>query len=59
MPQVFPLLEKIQTEWEDLRDNPQYYPVKNTIQASLDVMEKWYRKMNDMSIYFVSHGNDD
>ena len=56
---VFLLLKKIQMEWEDLHDNPQYYPVKNAIQASLDVMEKWCQKTDDMSIYFVSHGNVD
>ena len=54
---VFLLLKKIQTEWEDLHNNPWYSPVKNVIQAGLDVMEKWYQKMDDTSIYFVSHGN--
>ena len=56
---VFLLLEKIQMEWEDLCDNPQYHPVQDAIQAGLDIMEKWYRKTDDTSIYFVSHGNVD
>ena len=56
---VFLLLEKIQMEWEDLHDNPQYHPVQDAIQAGLDIMEKWYRKTDDTSIYFVSHGNVD
>ena len=56
---VFPLLEKIQTEWEDLHDNPWYHPVQDAIQAGLDIMEKWYQKTDDTSIYFVSHSNVD
>ena len=56
---VFLLLEKIQMEWEDLCDNPQYHPVQEAIQAGLDIMEKWYQKTDDTSIYFVSHGNVD
>ena len=46
-------------EWEDLCDNPQYHPVQDAIQAGLDIMEKWYQKTDDTSIYFVSHSNVD
>jgi hypothetical protein len=53
---VYPLLEKIQTEWEDLQRDPKYAPVHHAIEAGLSIMDKWYRKTDDTSIYFISHG---
>ena len=54
---VFPLLERLQTEWETLRDDNKYFPIQHTLNAGLKNMAKWYRKMDDTSIYFISHGN--
>jgi hypothetical protein len=53
---VFLLLEKLQSTWEHLSVKPEYDPVKDALEASLKNMEKWYRKTDDTSIYFVCHG---
>ena len=54
---VFPLLEKVQSRWEAFCNTPEYAPVKHALDAGLENMRKWYRKTDDTSIYFVSHGN--
>ena len=53
---VFPLLKQLQTEWETLCDDDKYFPVKHALDAGLENMAKWYWKMDDTSIYFISHG---
>ena len=54
---VYPLIERLQSQWEQLRDNPKYEPVKHALEAGLKNMSKWYRKTDDTSIYFISHGS--
>jgi hypothetical protein len=53
---VFPLIEKVQSGWESRVLNPSYAPVKHALEAGLKNMNKWYRKADDTSIYFISHG---
>ena len=53
---VFPLLEKVQSDWESRSNNRMYKLVKPALDAGLKNMSKWYRKTDDMSIYFISHG---
>lgn len=53
---VFPLLEKVQSDWESRSNNPAYELVKPALEAGLQNMSKWYRKTDDTSIYFISHG---
>ena len=53
---VYPILETLQSDWEDLLDNFDYEPVHPALEAGLENMRKWYRKTDDTSIYFVSHG---
>ena len=53
---VFPILERLQSEWEALLDDAEYEPVHHALEAGLKNMQKWYRKTDDTSIYFVSHG---
>ena len=53
---VFPPLEQLQSEWETLRDDDKYIPVKHALDAGLKNMAKWYWKTDDTSIYFISHG---
>jgi len=55
---VFPLLEMLQSKWEELLENEQYKPVHHALAASLENMVKWYCKADDTSIYFISHGKD-
>jgi hypothetical protein len=53
---VFPLIEKVQSRWESCCLDPVYAPVKLALEAGLKNMSKWYRKADDTSIYFISHG---
>lgn len=55
---VFPLVEMLQSKWDDLLENEQYEPVHEALAAGLKNMAKWYRKADDTSIYFISHGED-
>ncbi|KAM6498413.1 Ribonuclease H-like domain containing protein [Amanita muscaria] len=52
---VFPLLEILQSRWETLCKDDAYAPVKHALEAGLKNMQKWYRKTDDTSIYFISH----
>ena len=53
---VLPLLKQLQTEWETLHSDDKYFSVKHALNAGLKNMAKWYWKMDDTSIYFISHG---
>ena len=53
---VFPLIEKVQSDWENRCLNPVYAPVKHALEAGLKNMSKWYRKADDTLIYFIFHG---
>jgi hypothetical protein len=50
------LVEMLQSKWEDLLENDRYEPVHEALAAGLKNMGKWYRKADDTSIYFISHG---
>ncbi|KAN0105155.1 hypothetical protein V8E52_011317 [Russula decolorans] len=52
---VFPLVEMLQSKWDDLSESKQHEPVHEALAAGLKNMAKWYRKADDTSIYFVSH----
>lgn len=53
---VYPLLRWLQSKWEGLCDDPSYAPVKHALEAGLKNMKKWYKKTDETSIYFISHG---
>lgn len=53
---VYPHLERLQSEWEERLDDPKYKPVHHALEAGLKNMLKWYRAVDDTSIYFVAHG---
>jgi hypothetical protein len=55
---VFPLVEMLQSKWDDLSESKQHEPVHEALAAGLKNMSKWYRKADDTSIYFVSHGEN-
>lgn len=52
---VFPLLEKLQSDWEDLLNDDEYEPVHHAIETGLKNVQKWYKETNDTSMYFISH----
>lgn len=52
---VYPLIEKLMSQWEQMAKKPKYAPLKHAIQAGLENMYKWYRKTDDSSAYFIAH----
>ena len=48
----------LQTRWEELLEDPRYAPVHDALTAGLKNAKKWYRKADDTSIYFISHGKN-
>ncbi|TFK37180.1 hypothetical protein BDQ12DRAFT_667133 [Crucibulum laeve] len=52
---VYPLLEKLMTQWENMANSSKYAVISEAIQAGLDNMVKWYWHADDTSIYFISH----
>jgi len=52
----FAVLERLQSRWEGLLEDDNYSPVHEALMVGLKNMQKWYRKTDEMSIYFVSHG---
>ena len=46
----------LQTKWKEYLEDAKYIPIHNALSAGLNNMQKWYRKADDTSIYFISHG---
>ena len=53
---VYPFLEKLQSEWQQLLENLDYEPIHNALKAGLENLEKWYCSTKATLIYFISHG---
>jgi hypothetical protein len=43
----------IQARWENLRDNPDYKPIRSAIEAALVNVTKWYKRLNDTDCYIL------
>ena len=52
---VYPLLEKLQHEWEVLLDDAEYSLVHDALEAGLKNMKKWFRAAGQSGIYFIAH----
>jgi len=44
------------SDWEDLLDKKEYALVHASLQAGIKGLKKYYRKSDDTSAYFISHG---
>ncbi len=53
---VYPVIERLQFQWEELITNPKFDPVLPALEVGLKNMSKWYRATDRTSIYFVCHG---
>ena len=53
---LYPTLEMLMSDWEDLLDNNEFEPVHGTLCAGVKLLEKYYRHADDMDAYFISHG---
>ena len=54
--QLYPLLEMLMSDWEELLENEEYEPVHEALSAGIALLEKYYRRSDDTDAYFISHG---
>jgi hypothetical protein len=52
---LYPLLEMLMSDWDDLVENTEYEPVHDALRASIKLLEKYYRRADDTDAYFISH----
>lgn len=58
-PTVFrtiPVLEFMQEAWENMARVPKFQDFKPALEAGLDNLRKWYRKVNETDVYFICLG---
>lgn len=53
---VYPMLEMLMSDWEELLEDPEYEPVHHALRAGIALLEKYYRRADDTDAYFISHG---
>lgn len=51
-----PILEQLQSAWEDLASDIRFEEVKSGLESGLENMRKWYRKSDKSNAYFISLG---
>ncbi|THU83685.1 hypothetical protein K435DRAFT_423995 [Dendrothele bispora CBS 962.96] len=53
---VIPAMHEVKEEWENFLEDPTYEIIAPAIQAGLNNMYKWYRKVTeDTPVYFICH----
>ena len=53
---TIPVLEFLQTSWENMANNPKFSQVEDAIRAGLENLGKWYQKVDDTDVYFMCLG---
>ena len=53
--QLYPTLEMLMSDWEDLLENNKFEAVHNALHASIELLKKYYCRADDMNVYFISH----
>src|SRR3954454_1567176 len=53
---TIPVLEYMQTVWENMANDPKFQVVEDAIQAGLKNLGKWYQKVDDTDVYFICLG---
>ncbi|PBK82745.1 hypothetical protein ARMGADRAFT_1038411 [Armillaria gallica] len=56
---VYPVIERLQFQWEKLTTNAKFDPVLPALEAGLKNTKTWYHATDWMSIYFICHKIDD
>lgn len=51
---AFPVIEFMQTKWEQMAANPKYAIISQALNAGLDNLRKWYRTLDNSNMYFIS-----
>jgi hypothetical protein len=52
---VYPMLEMLMSDWEELLKDLEYELVHNALYAGIGLLEKYYRCADDTDAYFISH----
>ena len=52
---LYPTLEMLMSDWEELLDNNGFEPVHNALHAGIALLKKYYRRADDTNAYFISH----
>jgi hypothetical protein len=52
---LYPTLEMLMSDWEELLDNKKFEPVHVALRAGISILEKYYRRADDTNAYFISH----
>ena len=52
---LYPTLEMLMSDWEDLLENEEFEPVHNALRAGIALLEKYYCRADDTNAYFISH----
>jgi hypothetical protein len=50
---AFPIIESMQQRWERMAKNAKYAQIVPALKAGLDNLRKWYRILDESSIYFI------
>jgi hypothetical protein len=50
---AFPVLEFMQQKWENMVKTPKYAQIAPALEAGLKNLRKWYRILDESSIYFI------
>ena len=52
---LYPTLEMLMSDWEELLENEEYELVHDALRAGIALLEKYYRRSDDTNAYFISH----
>jgi hypothetical protein len=52
---VYPVLESLMTQWENMVSDTKFSPIKHAIEAGLANLVKWYKQTDETPIYFIAH----
>ena len=52
---LYPTLEMLMSDWEDLFKKEKFEPVHDALRAGIALLEKYYRRADNMNAYFISH----
>jgi hypothetical protein len=50
---AFPIIESMQQRWELMARDPRYAQIVPGLEAGLHNLRKWYRALDDSSVYFI------
>ena len=53
--QLYPTLEMLMSDWEELLKNKEFESVHNALHAGIALLKKFYHRADDTNVYFISH----